>query len=267
MPRMAETAFISASEAADEKSRVSQLHWWRRLTQFASLAVIGQWSFYGIFRCPFLVPYVSCQNCPVITCHGRLLTMFWGFWLVIPLSALVFGRAFCGWICPGGLVSQILGLAAPLRLRIRNVFTRIMPYFKYAVLALSLYVWLWVGQPRTAVPIRVGDFFSSVALTFEHATPLWLVRTFIVLGLAALGLLLANAWCRFACPTGGFLQALGSISLMKVYKNETCDDCDDCLKICEMGTRPSEQNCTNCCDCLSVCHKDAIHIGRPGRKI
>jgi ferredoxin-type protein NapH len=212
------------------------------------------------------VPYVSCQNCPVITCHGRLLTMFWGFWLIIPLSALIFGRAFCGWICPGGLVSQILGLIAPVKLRIRNAWTRITPYFKFLGLALALYIWLFWGQPRKAVPIRVGDFFSSISLTFEHAGSLWLARTFVVLGLIALGLLLANAWCRFACPSGGFLEALGSISLLKVYKNEKCDGCDKCLEICDMGTRPSEPNCTNCCDCLSVCPHDAIMVGRSRRE-
>lgn len=32
----------------------------RRFSQTLMLALIGQWSFYGIFRCPFLVPYVSC---------------------------------------------------------------------------------------------------------------------------------------------------------------------------------------------------------------
>lgn len=261
-----DASFVPASALARDARRTLSLQWWRRLVQIASLAIIGQWSFYGIFRCPFIVPYVSCQNCPVITCHGRLFTMFWGFWLAIPLSALIFGRAFCAWACPGGFVSQLLSVVAPIKLRARNAFTRITPSFKYLGLALALYVWLIWGQPRLAVPLRVGDFFSSVALTFEHAGPLWVVRTVVVLGLAALGLLLANAWCRFACPSGGFLEALGRLSLLRVYKNEKCDSCDKCLEICEMGTRPSEPNCTNCCDCLSVCPQDAIHAGRSRRK-
>ena len=93
---------------------------WRRLTQLMMLGLLGQWSFYGIFRCPFIVPYVSCQNCPVITCHGRILTMFWGFWLLLPASALLLGRAFCGWACPGGLVNQMLGKLAPFKARVRT---------------------------------------------------------------------------------------------------------------------------------------------------
>ena len=259
------TASAPSNRSENKMIKTTYLKWWRRTSQLISLAIIGQWSFYGIFRCPFIVPYVSCQNCPVITCHGRLFTLFWGFWLLLPVSVILFGRAFCGWACPGGLVNQLFGMLAPLKWRIRNAVTRTMPYCKYIGLALVLYVWLLWGQPREAVPIRVGDFFPSVALTFEHANMIWLVRTCFVLGFLAAGLLIANAWCRFVCPTGGLLESFKSISLFKVYKTEACNDCDKCLKICEMGTRPGESNCTNCCDCLSSCPQDAIKIGSTRR--
>lgn len=262
MSKTAEIVSRPLDAVTGDKSRVIPLKWWRRVSQSVFLIMLGQWSFYGIFRCPFLVPYVSCQNCPVITCHGRLFTTFWGFWLALPLSVLVFGRAFCGWACPGGFVSQLFAFVAPVKMRIQNAFTKILPGFKILGLAAALYLWLIWGQSRENVPIRIGEFFSSVALTFEHATPTWLVRTIFVLGFLALGLLLANAWCRFACPTGGLLELLKPVSWLKVFKNEKCDDCNECRKICEMGTRPAEADCTNCCDCLSVCPQNAILIGR-----
>ena len=266
MSRVAEVPLAAAPALQDEAGKTAPIKWWRRFAQVTSLAVLGQWSFYGIFRCPFIVPYVSCQNCPVITCHGRLLSMFWGFWFMIPISALIFGRAFCSWFCPGGLLNQILGMMAPVKARIRNAFTKTAPYFKYLGLAIALYVWLYCSQPRMAVPIRIGDFFASFAFTFRNATPLWLVRSVFVLAFIVLGLLLANAWCRFACPTGGVLEILKTFSFFKVYKNEKCNGCNQCLQVCEMGTRPAELNCTNCCDCRSVCPQDAIHVGRPRRK-
>lgn len=265
MSEAAESINTTSHPLPDESGKVSSLVWWRRLTQAAALAIMGQWSFYGIFRCPFIVPYVSCQNCPVITCHGRLFSMFWGFWLLLPLSVLLFGRAFCGWACPGGLANQLLGKLAPVKLRVKNGFTRTAPYFKYLGLALALYVLFILGQPREAVPIRIGDFFNSVVLTFEHANLIWLIRTGFVLGFLGIGLIVAGAWCRFACPTGGLLEAFKAFSLFKVYKTDHCNDCDKCLKACHMGTRPEESNCTNCCDCVSVCPQDAIKIGRPRR--
>lgn len=253
----------SAKPSAGSFSK--SLFWLRRLTQLIFLGIMGQWSFYGIFRCPFLVPYVSCQNCPVITCHGRLFTMFWGIWLLIPVSAIIFGRAFCGWACPGGLVNQLLAMAAPARTKAKNQFSRIAPYFKYASLVVAIYIFFVLGQPREAIPIRIGDFFDSITLTFEHANLVWLVRTGIVMLFLFLGLSIANFWCRYICPTGGLIGALKGISIFKVYKTDACNDCDKCLRTCYMKTRPAETNCTNCCDCLSVCPQDAIKIGRPGK--
>lgn len=240
----------------------SGLRIWRRLTQIAGLLILGQWSYYGIFRCPFVVPYVSCQNCPVITCHGRLFTFFWGFWLLLPLSVLLFGRSFCGWACPGGTVNRLFSKVAPIRLKTTSFVKAAAPYGKYIAILIALYGWQVLSQPRIAIPIRVGDFFASTALTFEHADNLWMIRTVFVLVFIALGLLVAGAWCRFACPTGGLLEIFKRFSLFRIYKTDACNDCNKCLNLCTMATRPDEQNCTNCGDCISCCPVDAIQIGK-----
>lgn len=250
-----------AAPAPSSASASSRLTLWRRIVQFGMVAVLGQWSFYGIFRCPFLVPYVSCENCPVITCHGRILSLFWGFWLLLPVSVILFGRAFCGWACPGGLVNQLAGMIAPVKLRVRNAALRIAPWGKIVGLAVALVCWFILLQPRSNIPIRTGEFFRSVGLTFEHAGTLWIVRTLVVLGFVALGLVLANAWCRFACPTGGILDLVGRIGLFQFRKTSKCNDCNACLRVCEMGTRPGEANCTNCGECLGSCRVGAIRFG------
>ena len=242
--------------------QVKSLTLWRRLTQAAGVMIMGQWSYYGIFRCPFVVPYVSCQNCPVITCHGRLFTMFWGFWLLLPLSVLLFGRAFCGWACPGGLVNQMAAKFAPFKLRFRSGWVWSASWGKYIAIILVLYVWLGMGQPREAIPIRIGDFFASTGLTFEHASLFWLTRTLFVLACLGMGLVFANAWCRFVCPTGGLLDLFKGVSLFKFYKTMDCNDCDKCRKVCDMGTRPGEINCTNCGDCMDICPVNAVKFGR-----
>lgn len=246
------------SEKTSTPVPASRLTWLRRALQTAMLAVLGQWAFYGIFRCPFPVPFVDCRVCPVITCWGRLTSLFWGFWLLLPLSVILFGRAFCGWLCPGGLVNQIIGKLSLFKVRNRSRYSVIAAWG----LALALILWLGLGNPRWMVPIRVGEFWSSVRLSLEHATPFWLARTFVVLGLVAAGFLVANLWCRFACPTGGMLELLKRFSLFRVFKTGACNDCDDCLKVCEMGTRPDEVNCTNCADCVGSCPVDAIKVGR-----
>lgn len=247
------------------KSRLSiPLSWRRRATQLAMLAVLGQWSFYGIFRCPFAVPFVSCNSCPVLTCWGRITSLFWGFWLFLPLSVVFFGRAFCGWLCPGGLVNQMLGAMSPgpLSKRGNNRFAR---WGLSAGLATALFLWLGLGNPRWMIPIRIGEPWNSLRLSFEHASAFWLTRTFVVLGLTLAGLFVANLWCRWACPTGGLLELLKGFSRIRVFKTSACNGCNLCKKLCHMATRPDEVNCTNCGDCLTCCPTDAIEFGRKPR--
>ncbi len=251
------------SKISQVKFIATPLTWLRRTVQAAMLFVLGQWSFYGIFRCPYPVPFVECQVCPVITCWGRITTLFWGFWLLLPLSVILFGRAFCGWLCPGGFLNQLIGKAAVFKLRSREGLTPFIAMGFAAGLGVTLFLWFVAGNPRWMIPIRIGgDFWESITLSFEHASLAWLIRTFVVLGLVAAGLVIANLWCRFACPTGGVLELFKRGSLFRVFKTDACNNCDTCLKICEMGTRPDEVNCTNCGDCLKACPENAIKFGR-----
>jgi polyferredoxin len=131
-------------------------------------------------------------------------------------------------------------------------------------LLMVLVVW---AQPRLAIPIRVGDFFASLGLTFQHAGGWWLTRSFLVIGLILMSLVVANLWCRCICPTGGLLQIFSTFSLFKIDKDDKCNDCDKCVRVCEMGCRPAEPNCTNCGDCMGTCPQDAIEIGGHGRRL
>lgn len=233
-----------------------------RLAHMAMLAVIGQWSFYGIFRCPFIVPYINCRNCPVITCHGRIFSLFWGFWIGWVALAGIFGRAFCGWLCPGGLANRILGAFSRLRLKRDNPAQTPLLWGKYLGLVLALWVILQMNQPRVNIPIRVGEFFPAVLQTWNFAQPVWVVRTTFVLAVLAAGLVLPAAWCRVACPTGGALEPVRRFGLFRIFRTDACNDCDLCKRACYMDTRPEESNCTNCGDCIHSCPQKCIGLGR-----
>ncbi|WP_051261577.1 4Fe-4S binding protein [Desulfovibrio inopinatus] len=239
---------------------MANIQWTRRLIQAGSLYFLGTFSYYGIFRCPFAVPYVSCENCPVVQCPGRKLWLI--TWIGILLSALIFGRAFCSHACPGGMVAELLSRVALLKGKIRKTLDKKLSYIKYGMLAASVYlVWI-MHNPRWAVPIRTGEFFPSTTLTFEHAFPLWFVRTFFVVGALALGILIPHFWCRYLCPTGALLEPFRKFSFYGYSMNASCTDCGKCNRHCDLETRPHEQNCTNCGACKPVCPVDAIHIER-----
>jgi polyferredoxin len=237
---------------------IKNVQWKRRITQSSFLIFLGEFSFYGIFRCPFAVPYMSCGNCPVTQCPGRELWL--GFWVALLVSAVIFGRFFCGWACPGGLVSELLAKVSLIRGKVNGALDKVLSSGKYFMVAVSLGVLFVLSNPRWAIPIRIGDFFTSVKLTFEHANTFWIVRTMFILSGLVFTLLIPGFWCRYLCPTGGVLEVFNKWSLFKYFKTENCDDCDKCRELCDLETRPSENNCTNCRACSNICPVDAIKI-------
>jgi polyferredoxin len=150
-----------------------------------------------------------------------------------------------------------------LKSHIRKSYVKVLSYSGFiAGVAVVLVLWFGLNNPRSIPPIRTGEFWSSVVLSFAHATPYWLLRTTVVLAIVAGGFIIGNLWCRFVCPTGGLLELIRRVAVFRIYKTDACNDCDRCLNVCEMQTRPDEINCTNCGDCIGSCPVDAIKIGR-----
>ncbi len=237
--------------------RINIIRWGVR-TGF--LLFIGEFAFYGIFRCPFAIPYVSCESCPVVQCPGR--TIWLPVWIIIFGSALLFGRAFCGWACPVGTFSDLLGKPFSVRGKLNDKILKAASHLKYVVLILSLILLIVYNNPRWAVPIRTGDFFASIGLTFDHANLLWISRTVFVSAAIVLGVFFSNIWCRFLCPTGGILDIFNRFSIFKFRMTSDCNDCQVCKNKCSMNTRPAEINCNNCGECISLCPVDSIKYGR-----
>ena len=253
------------SEAKPAKTGFGALKACNRIVHLASCLYLGEWALYGAFRCPFVVPFVSCQNCPVLTCPGRIAHFFWGFWAFWIALGLFFGRAFCGWFCPGGFVNRVFALN-PLQTSLHRDGERQLNWVKYFLFFCALWVYFLMDQPRVNVPIRFGEFIPSVFLTFEHAFPLWLARAALVLGAFALALVVSAAWCRFACPAGALLDIVRRFAPFKMRKTDECSGCGKCQRQCYMRTRPDEENCTSCGDCLHVCPQGCIHFGLKKRQ-
>ena len=232
----------------------------RRLSQIAFLVILGEFSFYGIFRCPFAVPYTDCGACPVLQCPGKKLWI--GFWVLLPITLLLFGRGFCSWVCPGGLFSDIVSKISLFKGKIKRNAEKILSCIRYIVLTASIIFIIALNNPRWAIPIRTGDFLNSIKLTFEHADTLWLMRTVFILSGFLLIILIPHFWCRYVCPTGGMLELLKRLASFKYVMTPACNQCNACQKACSVETRPSEINCTNCGDCKDSCPVDAIKVRR-----
>jgi len=220
--------------------------------------LLAEFALYGIVRCPYAIPYTDCTYCPVIQCPGR--KYFLPLWIAIFTSAIIFARSFCGWICPFGTLTDILNKIKILRIKLSKQVSSVLSYGKYLFLAFAITYVFYIDNPRLAIPIRTGDFFNSIKLTFEHADNLWIIRSvFIILGVL-LSLLISKFWCRFICPNGGIMEILAKISLFRISKNNKCNDCNVCKEECKTDTRPDEENCVSCFVCNELCIEDAIDV-------
>ncbi len=205
---------------------------------------------------------------------------------------LVFGRFFCGWICPLGTLQQAIGWLArrkaPAKERIMSNRYRLAHRTKYYVLAI-----LTVGALAAAVFRTAGLPDSSTArvltgslqtgwldpLCLSHrAFHLALVplvggepRQFVqalwmgglVLAILALCLWLPRWFCRHLCPLGALYGLFGRWALFRAGKTQSqCTDCRrcerDCEGACEPSTRLRPAECLVCLNCLHVCPDDVI---------
>ena len=149
-----------------------------------------------------------------------------GFTVVV---TLVWGRVFCGFLCPFGALQDFLDRVVPKRLqwRVPPVVHQRGLYVKYAILALIL------------IPAIVGSHASLYQYFEPFGTVFFLSPSVFLWGIAAT-FLVASAivprfYCRYACPLGAALALTSLISLKRIRRVEHCDYCKVCEDACPTG--------------------------------
>jgi len=178
------------------------------------------------------------------------------------ILAVVFRRAFCGYLCPLGAVQEWFGKIGALiwprkRPEIPAIIDKPARFLKYAIL---IFFTIWTWQAATLV-IRPYDPWVA----WMHLTSAEVLAEFgIGLGILVVSLIgsivYERFFCKYLCPMGGFLGAISRFSLFKVRRNEsTCIDCKACDKACPVNVTVStvdvvqDAECINCNECVNVC--------------
>ncbi len=200
-------------------------------------------------------------------------TLYWPFLLtaLIPIAVtMVFGRIFCGWICPATFLYELnTNFASWLRwagvkLGNRHFDKRL----KYAVLALGLIGSAMSGSVLVAAvypPAIIGrELYYGIALGGFGAGTVFFLATLLFDLLVA-----RRGFCRYLCPGGALYSLLGRYRMVRIRRiAETCNDCAKCNAVCEFELDPMGddfgQECTNCAACIAICPTDAMtFIVRP----
>ena len=176
------------------------------------------------------------------------------FGTVIAMT-LLFGRVFCGWICPLGTIGEIsAGMARKLGIQQKELprgLDSVLKLVKYGILAVILY-YTWTLGTLAWRDYDPWAAWMHLAAGWEEivATP-WAFAVLFGLVIGA-GLFIERFWCRYLCPLGATLGILQKFSLTKVSRNgETCIQCKKCTRSCPMGIAPMEVEKVTDADCIS----------------
>jgi len=185
--------------------------------------------------------------------------------ILIPvLVTLVFGRIFCGWICPATLLYELNdNLGVWLRkLGVPVSGRRFNRKFKYIVLATGLVLSMLLGATvfMAFYPPRLVGFELYIAIAgsgFGAGAIVFLSTLFFDLFVARRG------FCRYLCPGGALYSLLGKFRLFRIQRDvKICNDCARCNAVCQFGLDPLRDgfgaDCNNCSACIQVCPTDAL---------
>lgn len=174
------------------------------------------------------------------------------------IVALLFGPAFCGWVCPFGSIQEWIGKIGRRLFKKRyNTFVparldAVLRYLRYVVLAAVLYLTVASG---TLIFADVDPYFALFNLwTGEVAT-----GAIVVLGVVlVLSLFVERPFCKYACPYGAVLGLFNLVRVFAIRRNaETCINCSLCDRACPMNINVSgkttirHHQCISCLECTS----------------
>lgn len=238
------------------------------------------------------VPGLNCYSCPgalgacpigalqaVLGSRGRRFS-FYVFGFLMMVGAL-FGRLVCGWLCPFGLVQDLLH-RIPLGPRWKALpgekWLRRLRYLVLAVFVvlLPLYAVDFIGQGQPwfckyicpAGTLGGGiPLVLSVPALREAAGWLFAWKNLILAAVVLLSVPLWRPFCRYLCPLGAIYGAFNPVALYRFSVDEKkCTGCGACQKACGLDIpvwqTPNSPDCVRCGDCKRACPHGAIRTGR-----
>jgi hypothetical protein len=174
------------------------------------------------------------------------------------LTLVLVRRAFCGYACPIGTISEWIQCGAGrLGIAPRTVpyrVDRVLAKLKYVVLAIILYfTWTYAE-----LEFRVAD--PCYALISRHGEDIT-VWAYIVAGLiVVLSLVIVMPFCRWFCPLAAVMHPFSRFGLTRIKRNEeACIDCGECSEACPTAipvgrlTQVTAARCLSCLNCVATC--------------
>jgi polyferredoxin len=195
----------------------------------------------------------------------------------LPVTIL-FGRAFCGWVCPFGTLHhatsfagrpsaaergvktagsrwkylvllffagaalfglQAAGILDPISFLVRSLSLSVLPAVNAALRAFL--DWGYALPSRSVSEIFDGaySFLQAHFLSFHPSRYRQAFLFFLLFaGALALNRHRTRFFCRFVCPLGALLGLLSRLGLLRLSMNDRCTGCMKCRDACAGGANP-----------------------------
>lgn len=267
---------------------------WAFLTN-SYLLGFAQGKIYGGSLKNLCVPGMNCYSCPgaLGACPIGAMQAVIGSWnfkfafyvagFLMFVGALM-GRFVCGWLCPFGLIQDLLHkIPFPKKLRTFRG-DRLLRRLKYVILVvfvilLPLFLVDVLGQGAPyfcKLLCPVGTLEGGIPLVLlnksMHSALGWLYvwKNALLLLTVLAAIVIYRPFCKYICPLGAVYAAFQPISVFRYRVDaEKCVSCGACAKACEMGCDPTknanDRECIRCGLCKQVCPTGAICSGCRGK--
>ncbi len=234
-------------------------------------------------------PGINCYSCPgaVGACPlGSLQGSFSAdrstlYYMVgtLFLYGLLFGRMICGWLCPFGLIQELLYKIKTPKLK-KNKITRILSYFKYVILVFFVFIipimYAFRDTPLPAFCKYIcpaGTLEGGIGLLankvnasyFSMLGPLFTWKFLVMISILVGCVFTFRLFCRFICPLGALYGFFNRFSIFGVkVEHSKCTNCNLCVSHCKMDVnKVGDHECISCGECVKVCPTKAISFKGP----
>ena len=235
------------------------------------------------------VPGLNCYSCPgavgscplgtlqnALSAMDRKLPFY--ILGVLLLFGVTMGRTICGFLCPFGLVQELLYRIPVPKIK-KNRVTQELSKVKYVILAVFVIILPVVFKAASGLPVPAFCKYICPAGTLEGGIPLvllddslsglagalfhWKVLVLAVILVSAC--FLYRSFCRILCPLGAIYSLFAPVTLLGVrIDRDTCVDCGRCVRTCKMDVRQvGDRECIQCGECMKECNVDAIYWKKP----
>ena len=238
------------------------------------------------------VPGMNCYSCPGAlgscpigalqsTLNSRSYNISLYVFGLISLFGVIFGRFVCGFLCPFGLIQDLLfkisfvkkvqklkgeKFLRGIRFLILAVFVIILPMFVIDITGLGK-PWFCkyicpVGTLEGGIPLVLMNENLRAAVGFLFK---WKVA--ILVGILLFSIIIYRPFCRYICPLGAIYGVFNKISFVRYSVDDSkCTKCGVCQKNCKLNIKvfenPNSIDCIRCGLCKDGCPAKAIKIGK-----